>query len=54
MLTPWPGVMNTCTKLELAAVVSRIITPDFAHRLVFCWLATRAVMLISPANDWEA
>src|SRR5579859_4980988 len=54
MFTPWPGVTKTCTKLELAAVVSRIITPDFAHRFVFCWLATRAVMVISLVNDCEA
>src|SRR5262249_16430384 len=35
MFTPWPSVTNTNTYDEFAAVVSRIIAPDFAQRLVF-------------------
>src|SRR5579859_55553 len=53
MLMPWPGVTNTCTKAELDAMLVRNMTPLLAQALVFCWLATRAVMVKFPARDSE-
>src|SRR5437868_1150144 len=38
---------------EFEFVVSRIITPAFAHASDAVWLMTRAVMAKSPACGWE-
>ena len=37
---------------ELAATLSRIITPPLAQGLVFVMLDTRARMVPSPMRDW--
>jgi hypothetical protein len=48
---PLPGVRTIIAWVELAARVSRIITPPLAHGSVFWSVATRAINVASPEND---
>jgi len=50
--SPLPGVRTIMACLELAASVSRIITPPFDQGFVFWMLETRATIWPSPLSGW--